>query len=73
MQKMGMGMPNIPGMGRGGGGGMPGGMPDLSKLGGMGNLADMAKMMMGGGGGGMPGGMRMPPGMPKGAMRMGRR
>lgn len=58
------------GMGRGGGG-----MPDLSKLagsmGGMGNLAEMAQKMMGGGG--MPGGMRMPPGMPRGAMRMGRR
>lgn len=34
----------------------------------MGGLANMAKMMMGGGG--MP---KMPPGMPKGMMKMGRR
>ncbi len=40
------------------GGGMPGG------LGGMGGMEQMAKMMMGGGG------MKMPPGMPKGMMKM---
>ena len=45
-----------------------GGMPDLSKMGGMGGLAQMAQKMMSGGG--MP---KMPPGMPKGMMKMGRR
>ena len=67
------GQSNIRNLHGGGGAGMPrmggaggaGGMP-----GGMGGLADMAKMMMGGGG--MPG-MKMPPGIPKGMMKMGRR
>ena len=49
-------------------GGAQGGMPDMSKMGGN-ALTNMAKMMMGGGGG-MP---KMPPGMPKGMMKMGRR
>lgn len=48
----------------GGAGGGQGGAPDMSAM------MNMAQQMMGGGGGG---GMRMPPGMPKGMMRMGRR
>ena len=43
-------------------------MPDLSKMGGMSNIAAMAEKMMSGGG--MP---KMPPGMPKSMMKMGRR
>lgn len=38
--------------------------------GGMGNLMNMAQQMMGGGAAGK---MRMPPGMPKSMMRMGKR
>ena len=53
---------------------MPGGahgpnmMEQVQKMGGMGNLAQMAQKMMSGGG--MP---KMPPGMPKSMMKMGRR
>lgn len=59
MQGMGMGGPEA------GGGGPPGGMPDMNQ---------MMQMMQGMGmGGGMPGagggGMRMPPGMPRGMMK----
>ena len=43
---------------------MPGGM------GGMGGMAEMMQKMMGGGAGG---GMKLPPGIPKGMMKMQRR
>ena len=65
MQKMGLG-------GGRGGPGAAGGM-DINKMmqnagvGGMGGLANMAKMVMGGGG------ARMPPGMPKGMMKIKKR
>lgn len=49
---------------------MMGGMGGEGGEGGMGNLMNMAQRMMGGGAAGQ---MRMPPGMPKSMMRMGKR
>lgn len=60
------------------GGGMGGMEEMMSKMmggaggagGGMGNMMEMAQKMMAGGG--MPTGMKMPPGMPKSMMKMGK-